>query len=375
MNPSYPIVFYVSGHGFGHAARSIEIIHALLRRDKEARIVVKTTVPWRLFEETLAKRVEYVRLQCDAGMRQIDSLNIDMEASLRDAKLFQAQLPGLAASEASFLQQSSARVVVGDIPPLAFAAARLAGVPSVAVGNFTWDWIYEGYPEYSPFDLAEDIRQIYARAHTALRLPMAAGFRGLDAVTRDVPFVARQSRRAPDEVRRALGMRPRVHDKPLVIVSFGGHGLDGLDARAVASLNEYSIATTGLSDGGHGVQAAPGLVHISERQLDAAGLHYADLVRAADVVVTKPGYGIISEAIANDTAVLYTSRGRFPEYEVLVREMPRYLRTQFIDRDDLLDGNWGPALTNLLNQPPPSEKPALNGAEVVADEILKTETE
>ena len=32
-------------------------------------------------------------------------------------------------------------------------------------------------------------------------------------------------------------------------------------------------------------------------------------MRAADVVVTKPGYGIISECIANDTAILYTSRG------------------------------------------------------------------
>ena len=51
-----------------------------------------------------------------------------------------------------------------------------------------------------------------------------------------------------------------------------------------------------------------------------------DLVRAADVVVTKPGYGIISEAIANDAALLYTSRGRFVEYDVLVKEMPRYLR-------------------------------------------------
>ena len=94
-------------------------------------------------------------------------------------------------------------------------------------------------------------------------------------------------------------------------------------------------------------------------------------MRAADVVVTKPGYGIISEAIANDTALLYTSRGRFVEYDVLVREMPRYLRAQFIEQDDLLRGNWAPALEKLLSQPPPPEKPALNGAEVAAEEILR----
>ena len=43
-------------------------------------------------------------------------------------------------------------------------------------------------------------------------------------------------------------------------------------------------------------------------------------------MVTKPGYGIISECIANDTALLYTSRGDFREYPVLVKEMPKYLR-------------------------------------------------
>ena len=35
------------------------------------------------------------------------------------------------------------------------------------------------------------------------------------------------------------------------------------------------------------------------------------LVGAADAVVSKPGYGIISECIANETAILYTSRGHF----------------------------------------------------------------
>jgi L-arabinokinase len=373
MSSSYPIVFYVSGHGFGHAARSIEIIQALLRRDPDARIIVKTTAPRRLFAEGLSGRLDYVKLQCDAGMRQIDSLNLDPEKSVRDAKHFQRGLSDLAAIEASFLRKDHVRAVVGDIPPLAFAAAHSAGVPSLAVGNFTWDWIYESYPEYLPFDLAKDIRRIYARAHTALRLPMAAGFAGLDRVTRDIPFVARQSRREPDEVRRALGMPPRAQDKPLLIMSFGGHGLDGLDTGAVAALKDFTIATTGLSDGRHGVKAAPELLHISEHQLDAAGLHYEDLVRAADVVVTKPGYGIISEAIANDTAVLYTARGRFPEYDVLVKEMPRYLRAQFIENDDLLCGRWGPALEKLFSQPAPLEQPRLDGADVAAEEILNVQ--
>ena len=367
MNPSYPIVFYVSGHGFGHTSRTLEVIQEVLRRRPEVTVVVKTSAPRRLFERALRGRIGLMEMTCDAGMIQNDSLSVDTAASVREAKAFQEQLPELASTEASYLTESAARAVVGDIPPLAFEAADAAGVPSIAIGNFTWDWIYEGYPEESPFNLARAIRDAYQKASIALRLPMAGGFGGLEAITRNIPFIARQSQRDPDEVRRAIGLPPRAGDKPLVLMSFGGYGIEGLDTSSLARLKDYTFARTDLP----AIQPAPGVFYISEQQLHASGFRYQDLVRAADVVATKPGYGIISEAIANDAALLYTSRGRFVEYDVLVKEMPRFLRSQFIDRDDLLRGNWAPALEKLLSQPQPPEKPALNGAEVAAEEILR----
>jgi L-arabinokinase len=195
-------------------------------------------------------------------------------------------------------------------------------------------------------------------------------------VTHDIPFIARRSQRTQDEVRQALGLTPRAVGTPLVLVSFGGHGVAGLDARALATLGNYTIATThspssaARPGGDNAIKSAPGLLTLSEQQICDYGLRYEDLVRAADVVVTKPGYGIISEAIANGAALLYTSRGHFVEYDVLVREMPRYLRAEFLEQKQLLSGDWSAALERLLSQAPPPEKPALNGAEIAADEIL-----
>jgi L-arabinokinase len=105
---------------------------------------------------------------------------------------------------------------------------------------------------------------------------------------------------------------------------------------------------------------------VPERRLYDAGLRYEDLVRAVDVVVTKPGYGIIAECIANETAILYTLRGRFAEYDVLVREMPRFLRCAFIDHEALFAGCWREHLLRLLSAPPAPERPATDGAEVLA---------
>ena len=376
MSSSYRIVFYVSGHGFGHTSRSIEVIHALLRARPEAQIVVKTSAPLPLFSSTLHGRCELVELQCDAGMAQIDSLNVDIAASIRQAVAFQRRLPALVTSEAAYLRRTGACATVGDIPPLAIAAAHAAGIPSIAIGNFTWDWIYEGYRTGEAVKLAETIRQLYQDATAALRLPMSGGFTGLAHVTHDIPFIARRSQRTQDEVRQALGLPPRAVGTPLVLISFGGHGVAGLDARALATLGNYTIATTDSPSsaarpgGDNAIKSAPGLLTLSEQQIYDNGLRYEDLVRAADVVVTKPGYGIISEAIANGAALLYTSRGHFVEYDVLVREMPRYLRAEFLEQKQLLSGDWSAALERLLSQAPPPEKPALNGAEIAADEIL-----
>jgi len=87
--------------------------------------------------------------------------------------------------------------------------------------------------------------------------------------------------------------------------------------------------------------------------------------------VTKPGYGILSECAANDTAMLYTSRGAFAEYDVMVEEMPRVVRCRFLQREDLLAGNWREAIAALLNQPRPAARPRVDGAPVAASMILK----
>jgi hypothetical protein len=83
-------------------------------------------------------------------------------------------------------------------------------------------------------------------------------------------------------------------------------------------------------------------------------------------VVTKPGYGIIAECIANQRPMLYTSRGAFREYDLLVAEMPRYLRCAYIGRGDLHAGRWRAGLRDAFTRTPAPERIATDGASVAA---------
>jgi len=369
MKPSYRIAFYISGHGFGHASRSVEVVQTLRERVPELSIELRTAVRREPLDRALGNTIiDLNMVECDTGMVQLDSLQIDEAESIRRAVAFHTQLSDKSAAEAKYLRTSGVALVIGDIPPLAFTAAAAAGVPSVAIANFSWDWIYSAYAHAAESGLVEILRKAYRTATIALRLPLHGGLGGLEPVMEDIPFIARSSKREPNDVRRLLGL---PLDKTIVLTAFGVYGLAGVDTRALAASTDYTFVTIDFPGSPQTIDPASGIVRIADEQLYGQGLRYEDLVRAVDVIATKPGYGIISEALANDTALLYTSRGRFPEYDVLVNEMPKYLRAQFIGPDDLLAGRWAAPLEQLLSMPKPNTRPALNGAAVVADRVLQ----
>jgi hypothetical protein len=362
------VAFHISGHGFGHASRQIEIVNALGARQPNLGIVVRTSAPRWLFDRTVRVPITFVAGAVDTGVVQIDSLRLDEALTVERADEFYRSLDGRARDEAEILAQHDARLLVSDAPPLGCAAAAAAGIPSVVVTNFTWDWIYEGYRDHlagAP-NLLPAIREAYRSAEAAWRLPMHGGFATFDTIV-DLPFVARHAHRSPDEVRRALSL---PSDRPLVLSSFGGYGVNGLDLTRLDCLGEYGVVMTFSSSEQSRERLPTGVWPISEATLYDSGFRYEDLVGACDIVATKPGYGIIAECVANGTALLYTSRGNFAEYDALVACIPRYLRNSFIDHQALFAGRWRAALDRIMAAPPPFERPLTNGADVVAELIL-----
>jgi len=358
------LAFYISGHGYGHASRQIEIINAIARRARGARIFIRSSASRQLFERTVNAQYELDARPCDTGVVQIDSLRLDDAETIRRAAGFYRTFGARAREEASLLTGRGVRLVVADAPPLACAAAARAGIPSIVISNFTWDWIYSGYPEHLPSapELIPTIQRAYREADAAWRLPMHGGFETFEKVV-DLPFVARHATHRRADTRRALGL---PLDRRIALSSFSIYGADGIDFHGLDSTRGWDVVLTGSGDA---PPTRDGMRFVHEPSLYAAQLRYEDLVAACDVVVTKPGYGIISECIANGAAIVYTSRGRFVEYDVLVQEMPRYLRCAYLDQASLFAGRWRAALDAAVNAVPPHEKPMTNGADVIAGMI------
>lgn len=358
------LAVYVSGHGFGHATRTAEVLRELRARAPGLPITVVSAAPEFLFREALGASGAYRALACDVGVVQRDALTMDEPATARAWAEFTASWETRVEGEARWLTDVGARLVLADVPPLACAAGERAQVPVVALANFSWDWVYRHLARRAPAlaAAATHCAQAYATTELLLRLPFAGD---LAAFPRQValPLLARRARTERAQARARLGWERE--GRTLVLWSFGGTGLPGFDPGVLARLAVECLCV--LPTGGPGLPSNVQVVDAA--RLAALGLAYQDLVAAVDVVVTKPGYGIVTDAIANGTALIYTERGDFPEYPILVREMQTMLIAAPASNADVMAGRLEDALAAVRGRsaPPP---PALDGAARAAEQLL-----
>src|SRR3954454_8450920 len=122
------LVAYVTGHGFGHTTRVGEVLAAVRALDPGMGLSIVTSAPEWLYRAAVPGPFSYRGEACDVGVAQRGALVVDEEATLARWREFAALEEERVEREATFLRSVGARVVLADIPPLAFRAAARAGV-------------------------------------------------------------------------------------------------------------------------------------------------------------------------------------------------------------------------------------------------------
>ena len=351
------VAYYISGHGYGHAVRSGQVIRRLKEACPELEFHVRTTAP-RWFLNHLPFPVSYGEQLMDVGIVQRDSLQMDIEETLHACESLRERIPALVEENLAFIEQKKVRLILGDIPPLCFEIASQASLPSVAIGNFSWDWIYRaylpGFPAFLP--LICEMESFYRKATLALFLPFSCDME-IFPKQKSIPLIASTSSLDKIEARRRFGLPAAAS---VVLISFGGFGLERIRWERLEQMEDFFFVTTGPA-----FRAEKNI-----RIFPDAQPHYEDLVRAADVVVSKPGYGIVSDVIAHQVPLLYTSRSDFPEYPYLVEALNSCTTCELIPQEELLEGNLISYLERLLEKEPNWPEVPLNGAEAAAEKIL-----
>ncbi|MBI5636584.1 MAG: hypothetical protein HZA03_01300 [Nitrospinae bacterium] len=380
------ILYFVSGHGFGHAVRSSLVIRELSARGCHCTIV--SSAPQWIFDANLAGcDYAYRAMTVDEGVFQIDSLHNDLARTHERWRAFVDGAEQWLEAGMALVRETGARGIVSDVAPLAFPLARRTGLPSVLTATFTWNWILDFYRDENPAftSIAQRLREWYLMADAMIHTPFAYG---LPPVTPSfhVPLIAKKAAAGKREIRKRLGWE----DVPHFFVSFGGCGVNGLDALRLrempgcrfvflgeANAREGNIIHLANSDPALFIEKSGETVKLLKRRggevffegnihdsmltgknasqrenfQKIGGFHvsHQELVAACDAVIGKPGYGTVAECVLNRTPFVYTSRGKFAEYEPMAAEMNEYIPTLHIPHEELFAGG----LRNYLDRIPP----------------------
>lgn len=351
------ICYYITGHGYGHAIRSIQVLKAL---PTEVRLILKTTVPERLFREDMLDRpFTLIATEYDCGSVQSDSITVLPRETLAQYRQIAARNEARLAEEVDFLHREQVDCVVTDVPAFPLRAAREAGVPGVAVANFTWHDIYQEYVD-GPDDerLLADMGREYGAATVALVTPLclptvADPFPRVERV----PLVARRGRNVRDALLSHVSCSPGTH---LALLYLGVWGLD-IDWSRLAGFANWMFLTYEAP-----LVSLPNVV-----TLDRTAWPYADTTASVDAVLAKTGYGTVTECIANGVPLIYPPRKGFIEHVALVIGMKPWGGGVTISEDDFKAGHWGPSLGAALAARPDPRAFATDGANVIAQKLME----
>lgn len=331
MGATLEILFYVSGHGLGHATRQVALLQAVRERLPEAVLHLRTMVPEGVFRE-VAGPVVHTAARIDTGVVERDLFHQDPRATLAAYAELHGQRERLLEAETAYVRSHGIRLIACDIPALAAEVGQRCGVPVLAVSNFGWDGIYTPYVEEHPAYrwVLDAIREDYQHTTLLLRLPFCVE---MDAFPhrRDVPLLVRKPPARAEQTLRELEL-PAEREQPLVLVGGRMFPYEALRASDLIAAGDCIVLVLGGSVGDLGP-------HV--RQLGPEWTsRFLDLLEVSHVLISKIGYGTVADCIACRTALVYPPRYGFVEVPLLEAGTPGVLPMERVPHDDFLAGRW-----------------------------------
>jgi hypothetical protein len=354
------IAYFVSAHGFGHAARATAVMAAVHRRLPRTHFHIFTMAPDWFFADSLDGPHTCHPLETDVGLVQRTPLVEDIQETVgRLDALFPIGSERLEECRRQ-VTALRCRLVICDIAVLGIAVAKELGLPSILVENFTWDWIYDHYPD-APLELRRHARyqgQLYRQADHRIQTEPVCRPLPADLT---VPPVSRSATAGRTDTRRRLQIAP---DMPVVLVTMGGTPVTYSFLSRLRQEGEICFLLPGIASASEGIRKKDNLVMLPAR----SDFRHPDLIKATDAVVGKVGYSTLAEVYHAGVPFGYVQRPDFPESPPLADFIRSRMTALEIAPRDFEAGRWIPTLRRLLTHP--RRRPGCpNGAHRIAEFI------
>ncbi|KAF8627988.1 hypothetical protein AX15_004116 [Amanita polypyramis BW_CC] len=137
--------YYCSGHGYGHATRVSAFASHLLKLSNAERpvtVYIVSSAPQHVFSQSIACGARYRHAEIDPVIVQPLAYRVDRGKSVQVLQAFLDKKDIILETERQWLYGIHADAVLSDAAFLGCQAAKLVGIPSILITNFTFDSVY-----------------------------------------------------------------------------------------------------------------------------------------------------------------------------------------------------------------------------------------
>jgi hypothetical protein len=356
--PLNSIAYFISSHGFGHAARAAAVMQAIAEHDPSVQFEIFTAVPSWFFQDSLSTPFNYHHLLTDFGLAQNTPFESDLGDTLRRLNEFYPISPALLDNISKTIRQLGCRLIVCDITPMGLLVAKSTGIPSVLVENFTWDWIYQQYATVNKdiHKYIDYLKPVFESADYHVQTEPICRRQSPDLVTAPV---SRKPRIPRDQIRQRLGLRA---DANMILITTGG-----IPQRYdfFWKLDEQREIMFVMPGAGPEKKISGNLI-ILPHQSD---FYHPDLANASDAVIGKVGYSTLAEVYHAGVPFGYVARANYNESGPMVNFIKQQIPGIAVAESEFFEGQWISKITGLLALPR-VHRQGTNGAEQIAKFIL-----
>ncbi|QTA86718.1 hypothetical protein [Desulfonema magnum] len=342
------VACFISPHGFGHAARAAAVMAAIQKIDASVRFEIFTRVPRWFFRNSVSGPFAYHSLLTDIGLVQENPMCEDFDRTVQSLNAFLPFDDSQIADLARGISRLNCKLIICDIAPMGIAVARLAGIPSLLIENFTWDWIYKGYTAYN-VQADKHIKYLHSLFNASDYHIQAEPVCCRHEANLTTLPVSRKIRTPRPRIRKKLGI-PDNHK--MVMVTMGGVSASSPpDFRSSVGkwkkLTDKRTIHFVIPGGAQSVEIHDNLVFLPYN----SDFFHPDLINACDALIGKVGYSTLAEVFYAGIPFGYISRPSFPESEILVEFIKKEMTGFRIEGAEFQDGRWLSRVEDLFSLP------------------------
>jgi uncharacterized protein (TIGR00661 family) len=351
------IAYYISDYGYGHATRSIAIIRKLLEIEQAVRIIICHSFAMEFIKQSLpSNRISFRSLHTDVGYILKDgSIKPDKDRLLNEYLEFTQVWVDKVEKEKLFILDNKVDLVISDISPLAFEAAESLGIPSVGVSNFTWYTAYQGLLDEKSLST---LKQAYEKMTYFFSL--AGSNESWGKVEQSFNFFSRE--KEENEVER---IRNLVNPDGKKTVIFVGLGMK-IENELIDQFSFWETPQCVFITSSNMKICKENVFSIPEDYLESQ-----NYIAASDLVISKAGWGMVSEAVNSTVPLLLIVRKNMREDLNTTQYLEKRGLCDTIEWDELRDFHLDRESILQIKNKKEVALDKRNSSDAVAKEILK----